>query len=476
MRRVVVAPSRMFALGCAMRGCSKMEAFEYLNATERQRIAEEEAVHARNVIFATGSSGDHRPRMAAAEAYDLAATALPRAPNFCMLNISLDHSAMVDAPEVVWYNLCKSNGLNPNKADSKVSMIGSAVLQQRLAHGYLQVTLGIIPDLEMDVFTFDAVPTKEQVEGMSVKKPFACIAQIDASLALAHDAAITEKLGQLRNALPTDCPLAGAVLPPTRPVVKEGPSVESLFFFNDRVYKGSAAAAILRSSSIRSHCFSVCPGISIGTAVVGGVEAEGLLTRRISLLSGVKATDAIRLVYEKELADNETSKVFIAVKHNDSWIPLTFRGDVETGKLTLCLPMGADIREGDTIEYFVDDLKKDTEAAGGLLLQQLKNYPPTSALKDVTVAREGRRNITASSCAGFHYSHRLMNVIGRQSSDMITLSPEGAFVFAPSVISRCIGNQAATGGFYCPGQITTVANTCGVGSRSSTFLILEGLN
>jgi hypothetical protein len=475
MRRIFGLPRAAGSLGTSSRGCARQAAIDLLTADERQQAAMEAALHSRSVIFATGGSSDHRPRIAAAEAYDLAATALPRPPNFCMMNISLDNALMVDAPEVVWYSLCKSNGLGPSSGDAKVKMIGSAVAQQRVGHGYIQVTLGIIPDLEMDVFTFDSVPTKEQVATMSSTKPFACIAHIDSALAIAHEAAIMERIGQLASALPAGCALSGAVLPPTRPVARDGPNVESLFFINDRVYKGSAAAAILRSNRVAAHTVSVLPGISVGSATASGIEAEGLV-RRISLLNGEKATDVIRTVYEKELADNETSKVFIAVRHGNGWLPLTFKGDVATGTLSLCLPVGAELGEGQTVEFFVDDLSKDIESAAGLLMQHVKKVPPVSMLKDVTIAREGRRNVTASSCAAFHYSHRLMNVIGRQSSDVLTLSSEGSVIFAPSVLSRCVGSQVATGGIYCPGVIVAVEGAAGIGARSCSFLMLEGLN
>jgi hypothetical protein len=265
------------------------------------------------------------------------------------------------------------------------------------------------------------------------------------------------------------------VLPPTQPVAKDGPVTESLFFVNDRAYRGSAAAVILRSNSVASEFFSVLPGINIGSAVVGGVHAEGL-TRTIATLSGEKATDAIRHLYERELSDNESSKVFIAVKHSGGWVPLTFRGLVDAGTLSLCLPVGVDLQEGDTVEFFVDDLQKDIESAAGLLLQQIKKSPPVSVVKDITVAREGRRNVTASSCAGFHYSHRLMNVVGRHSSDVISLNSDGAVVFAPSVLSRCVGKEVASAGFYCPSPVIAAEGAVGLGARSSSFLLLKGLN
>lgn len=68
---------------------------------EHDRHERELTVDSRTVIFASASSADQRPRIAAAQAFDIAAAALPRAPNLCYVNVSVDCETMLDAPQVV---------------------------------------------------------------------------------------------------------------------------------------------------------------------------------------------------------------------------------------------------------------------------------------------------------------------------------------------------------------------------------------
>ena len=440
---------------------------------EEEQLEREERVNSRTVLFAVASSGETRPRVAAQEAFDVAAAALPNAPNFCMCNISLDLETMIDAPEVIWRNLKKSSS-----GGQVASMLGNAVSKQRFqGGGFVQVVLGCIPDLVTEVFTLDSIPSSERLHRNGVPPVFAAVATIDGNLAVQHEGIINHHLAQLQKVLGSDIPVIGGVVPPVGK--KDEPANESIAFFNDQVFKGSAAVCLLRSSTVKARTASVFPSIELCSGVLDDVYFDERTNKTIlRRISGLSATDFIKKVYEENFPDpTSTNKVFIGVRFTANGskflVPLSFRGLPDSGVLEVSAPeIVHPLTNGSEVIMVCDDVDLDIEAAAGVALAMAE--PSVSVEKAVTIARESRKFVTTSSCAGIHYSHALMNQIA-QRDDVVVLGGGGAPLFVPPVLTRCLGRTAATGGFYCPAQIVTIGGTPMICPRASTSTIFCGL-
>ncbi|KEG13327.1 hypothetical protein DQ04_01071080 [Trypanosoma grayi] len=460
---------------------------EVLAADEQEQRKRELAVDSRSVVFASAASADHRPRIAAAEAFDVAAAALPRPPNFCFMSVSLDYAAMIDAPEVVWYNLCKVNGVTQSTVKpQQLHMLGGAVRHQRPGGGYIQLMLGCIPDLQSDVFTFDAVPEADDLSDASRPPPALCVTMLDTKLTLQYERVLSGHLQILGERL-GEIPVIGGVYPPTQK--PSSPSQQnssngadsddstsddigdSMFFINDRVYTGSAAGVVLRSAMIKGHHVNVVPSISMGAVNATSVSCtDGVFS--VITLDNRKATDVIKDIYCLPELRRKQSKVFLGIQHNDVCIPVSFIGHPESGQLQFTAPKGVELKSGDAIQLVVDDAELDSETAGGLLIGLQRKLSITHVTKDITVAREARRNIVASSAAALHFSHGGMNAIVRPEVN-VTLG-NSQVLFAPSVLHRCVGRYCPTSGVFCPGQVVTLGGSTGVYARSSSYCLLEG--
>ena len=432
-----------------------------LDQIDKDQLEREEALNARQVIFATATSSDNRPRQAVQEAFEVAASALPREPNFCMVNVSLDLETMIDAPEMVW-------GMLQSASNGKGRMMGSAVNRQRFGGGFIQVMLGIIPDLECDVFTMDSVPTKEYFSREGVPPAFACITAVDAALARHHELALHHHLRSLKRRL-GDVPIAGSVLQPVGR--KSDPSNDSISFFDDRVFKGSAVACVMRSNLISASTTSVVPSIELsrGKATVAH-QGEGIA--HVTHIDGRLATDVIREAYETHLPSQNPGKVFLGFAHNGTLVPLSFSAQRGETHLTLLIPEGLDVVDGSTVHLVCDDPMLDSELSAGNVMSDVSRHAPISVEKSVTVARESRKFVTASSCAGIHFSNNLLNIPVRR--DDILAVGAGTQLFVPPVINRAVGRQCATAGFYCPAQIVDIGNEPFIVPRSSSNMLWGG--
>lgn len=457
-------------------------------ADERDQRRREEAVDERSVVFACGSSADHRPRIAAAEAFDVAAAALSSTPNFCFMNVSMDYAGMIDAPEVVWYNLCKVNDVTPSTVrPQQLHMIGGATRLQRPGGGFVQVMLGCIPDLQSDTFTFDTIPEEDDLAEAHRPSPAICFALMDNKLTLQYERQLVAHLQVLSERL-GGCPLTGGIYPAVQKSAgttgdsgdetkeekgSDNDIGDSLFFLNDRVYTGSAACIVLRSEMVKAHNLSVVPSIAIGKVAVTSIssEVEGVFV--VKTLEGRRATDVIHDVYCSPEMKGKPSRVFLGLQHNDFCIPVSFIGNPGTGELRFSAPKGISVAENGTVQLLVDDVELDSEVGAGALIGLHKRVAMTYATKDVNVAREARRNVVASSAAAFHYSHPGMNVLARPEVN-ITLGNSSA-MYAPSLLQRCLGGYCSTTGVFCPGQVITLGNATGVFARSSSYTVLEGL-
>lgn len=453
-----------------------------IQQAERERAEKELAVDTRRVVFAGASSADHRPRIAAAEAFDVAAAALPQPPNFCYMNVSVDYEAMMDAPEVVWFNLCRANNVPPSSAPlGSVHMLGGAVRHQRLGGGYIQLVLGCIPDLEADFFTFDTVPEAAEIHDATRAPPAVCFASLDTKLALRYEQVLSARINTLAQRLGKSCPLVGGIYPPIAAAPEEKESApditdftDSAFFFNDRIYKGSAAAVILRSRLVKANAVSVVPSICVGSGTVDDVTSEvGVYV--IRRINGETATDFIRHLYMSDDLREKTCKVFLGVTHNAAHVPVTFIGNPENGTIACTPPPGLSLKSGDVVDFLVDDVELDTETAAGLLIGMEKSAAPIAVEKDITIAQEARKNVVASSCAAFHFSHNGLNVVAQPDVPVISLG-NANLVFSPSILQRCVGRSCPNAGFFCSGQVATIDDVTAIFPRSSTFCFLEGVS
>ncbi|KPA85577.1 hypothetical protein ABB37_01839 [Leptomonas pyrrhocoris] len=462
--------------------CSPEGIREMIQRAEKAQEQREMVVDQRKVIFTSAASGDHRPRIAAAEAFDVAAAGLPRPPNFCYVSVSVDYAGMVDAPEVVWFNMCKANGVMPSTVKAgALHMLGGMVCHQRLGGGYIQVVLGCIPDLEVDSFTFDAVPPTEEIHASGRAPPTAAFAMLDTGLTLQYEQVLSSHLNALGSSLGKGCPLVGGLYPPvggvsgntTDGAEQAGKLEDSIFFINDRVYRGSAAAVVLRSKLLKAHAVSVVPSISIGNATITQVSCEGRVAT-VKMLDGRLATEVIKDAYSlSEIAD-KPSKVFLGLRHGEVHVPVSFVGRPDSGELLFSIPPGLSVQDNDVIDLLVDDSELDTEVAASLLIGMEKSIAPVSVEKDINVAREARRNIVASSTAAFHFSHGGLNTVAKPDVPVVNLG-SGGVIFSPTILQRCVGRSCPTSGFFCPGQVATVQNVTSIFARSSTYCFLQGL-
>ncbi|CAG9577028.1 conserved hypothetical protein [Leishmania major strain Friedlin] len=457
--------------------CTPEAIRELLQRAEKEQERRELAVDERKVVFTAASSGDHRSRIAAAETFDVAAAGLPRPPNFCYMNVSVDYACMVDAPEVVWFNMCKANGFTPSSVKAGcVHMLGGMVCHQRLGGGYIQVILGCIPDLETDSFTFDAVPDKDEIAAAGRAPPAVAFAMLDTGLALQYEQVLSAHLSGLSSSLGRKCPLVGGLYPPVGSVIGGGdPSgklEDSIFFINDRVYRGSAAAVVLRSKLLKAHAVSVVPSISLGSASVTDVACEGGVAT-VRALNNRPATEVVKEVYSLPEVAEKPSKVFLGLRHGDVHVPVSFVGHPDSGELSFMLPPGISLDQNDTVDFLVDDAELDTEMSASLLISMEKRIAPIFVEKDINVAREARRNIVASSTAAFHFSHGGLNTIAKPEVPVVNLGSAGA-IFAPSILQRCVGRSCPNAGFFSPGQVATVADLTSIFPRSSTYCFMQG--
>ncbi|KPI88293.1 hypothetical protein ABL78_2592 [Leptomonas seymouri] len=462
--------------------CSPEGIREMIQRSEKVQEQREMAVDQRKVVFTSAASGDHRPRIAAAEAFDVAAAGLPRPPNFCYMNVSVDYAGMVDAPEVVWFNMCRANGFTPStvKTDA-LHMLGGMVCHQRLGGGYIQVILGCIPDLEMDSFTFDAVPPKEEIHAPGRAPPTVAFAMLDTGLTLLYEQVLSARLNALGGSVGKGCPLVGGLYPPVGGVSTNADGgreqaaklEDSIFFVNDRVYRGSAAAVVLRSRLLKAHAVSVVPSISIGSATVTQVSCEGRAAT-VKQLNSRPATEVIKEAYSlPEIAD-KAGKIFLGIRHGDVHVPVSFAGRPESGELLFSIPPDLSLQANDVVDFLVDDAELDTEVVASLLIGMERSIDPVSVEKDINVAREARRNIIASSTAAFHFSHGGLNTVAKPDVPVVNLGSGGA-IFSPTILQRCVGRSCPTSGFFCPGQVATVQDTTSIFARSSTYCFLQGL-
>jgi hypothetical protein len=194
---------------------------------------------------------------------------------------------------------------------------------------------------------------------------------------------------------------------------------------------------------------------------------------RIGRIGETTATEKIKLVYTTENVSN-VCKVFIGVSHGEFKVPLAFRGDTETQSITVQLPTGVVLKNGDTISFLVDDAELDTEAAAGMILGAQKKFPPVSVRRNVVVGREGKRVVTTSNSAALHFSNYLMNVDARRD-DMPLISLDGVKLSAPSILQRCAGDTTPNTGIFCPGQIAQLGPVTYIAARSSSYCVVEGL-
>jgi hypothetical protein len=453
-----------------------------IQRAEKAQAQREMLVDQRKVIFTSAASGDHRPRIAAAEAFDVAAAGLPRPPNFCYMHVSVDYAGMVDAPEVVWFNMCKANDFTPSTVKAGVlHMLGGMVCHQRLGGGYIQVILGCIPDLEVDSFTFDAVPPKEEIHAPGRTPPTVGFAMLDTGLTLQYEQVLAAHLNALGSSFGKECPLVGGLYPPVSGVSGSADGgddqttklEDSIFFINNRVYRGSAAAVVLRSKLLKAHAVSVVPSICIGSTTLTQASCEGSVAT-VKSLDGRPATEVIKETYElPEIAD-KPSKVFLGIRRGEVRVPVSFAGRPSSGELLFSIPPGVSVRDGDVVDLLVDDAELDTEVAASLLIGLEKKTAPVSVEKDINVAREARRNIVVSSTAAVHFSHGGLNAVAKPDVPVVNLGGGGA-IFSPSVLQRCVGRSCPTSGFFCPGQVATVQDVTSIFARSSTYCFLQGL-
>ncbi|KAG8347322.1 hypothetical protein ERJ75_001194400 [Trypanosoma vivax] len=467
---------------------------EAIAAEEHGQREKEQLVDSRSVVFASAASADHRPRIAAAEAFDIAAAALPRPPNFCFMNLSLDYAGMMDSPEVVWFNLCRMNGVSPSSVrPQQLHMMGGTVRHQRPGGGYIQILLGCVPDLGGESFTFDTIPEEEELADSKNLPAALCMVFMDNKLTLQHEHVLSERLQLLSRRL-GDVPVVGGVFPATQlpgtstrlstlednkdAEVGAGESCEdemgdSVFFLNERIYSGSIAGVVLRSAMLKAHHVGVVPSISLAKVKLTGARriTDGKLV--ISSLDNKRAADVIRDLYCSSELEGKPSKVFLAFQHEDRYIPVSFTGYPHSGELLLSVPEGVQAVAGATVELVVDDVELDTEASAGLLIGLQNKLSIVHVEKDINVAREGRKNIVASSAAALHFSHGGMNAIAKPEVNL-TLG-RSSVMYAPSVLQRCLGSVCPTAGVFCPGQILSLGRTTGIFARSGSYCVLEGL-
>ena len=137
--------------------------------------------------FAACTSTDLRARVAAQEAFDVCSSAISAPVNFAILNVSMDHADMLEAPGVVWASLmhsAQSHGL------SAPTMIAQVVRQQRFGGpSFLELVLGSIPDLRSQAYTFDSIPTSFHDD------TFVNLCMVDWRLCQQHLTDINRRLG-----------------------------------------------------------------------------------------------------------------------------------------------------------------------------------------------------------------------------------------------------------------------------------------
>eukprot|EP00658_Telonema_sp_P-2_P057762 TRINITY_DN46175_c0_g2_i2.p1 TRINITY_DN46175_c0_g2~~TRINITY_DN46175_c0_g2_i2.p1 ORF type:complete len:298 (+),score=24.53 TRINITY_DN46175_c0_g2_i2:157-1050(+) len=288
---------------------------------------------------------------------------------------------------------------------------------------------------------------------------------------------INHHLGRLQAALGSEVPIIGGVVPPVGK--KDDPTNESIAFFNDQVFKGSAAVCLLRSNDVRAKTTSVIPSIELCKGNLDEVSFDEKSNKTvIHRISGMPATEFVKKVYMDNFPDpSSTNKVFIGVSFTSGsqlvLVPLSFSGNPETGVLELNAPeIVHPLVQGSEITMVCDDVELDTEASAGVALKMI--HTPVSVEKAVTIAREARKFVTTSSCAGLHFSHALMNQVA-QRDDVVVLGGGSTPLFVPPVITRCLGRDAATSGYYCPAQIVTVGGTPVICPRASTNTVFYGL-
>lgn len=355
-------------------------------------------------------------------------------------------------------------------------MLGGAVCHQRLGGGYIQVVLGCIPDLQTDMFTFDTIPLEAEIHRKESPPPVACMASLDTRLSLQYERVLSSHLNTLKQRLGDGCPLVGGVYPAVEGADKseERPG-DSVFFVNDRVYKGSAAAVILRSRLLKAHAVSCVPSIRLDTVTIDELNTSDENVVVINKINGKTAFDVIHGMYAAEDIKDKPCRLYFGISHENACVPVSFTGDPAKRVLQLVLPPGVELEKGASVDILVDDVELDTEVAAGLIIGMEKKLSPVCTEKDITVAREARRSIVASSTMGLHFSYPGLNAVVRPDVPMISLGSGNTF-FAPSIMQRCVGRSCPNSGFFCAGQVATAGGITGIFTRSSTYCFLQGVS
>jgi hypothetical protein len=429
-------------------------------AESSKRPAQELLSRPGRPVFASVTSSDLRPRVAAQEAFDVAVAAMPKPPNFCIVNVSLDHSDMGEAPGVIWAGL--QAVAQKELGGKKPVMLAQFVRQQRFGGtNFLEIVAGHIPDLSADVFTFDNIPQAVSDDA------FVGIGLIDWKLSLEHYAEVHSRLAAISQAVPA--PVVGGVLPPASPAgaTLTADQPESVFCMNDNMFRGSAAVMVLKSPAMqKAAVLTQRPAaVLLAEAIVEGevVENGGLWTVRT--IAGKRATDVVKAVYETQLQSWDYCKVFAAVHLSDgSVLPTGFKGDPETGTIAVTIPpiLSSTLADFTKISLVCDAPEHDKEAVAAELIdfQASRNRP--SVRERITIARECNRLVTVSDAAMLHWSTPTHYDIMEAPSHGIALTPDGvptSELHAPSVSSRCIGEMLPCGGIHCGGQVLPLVST-----------------
>ena len=471
------------------------------------------------VCFSTGRSHELTSRVAAMEAFDLAAAALPKPPNFCLVNISVDCSDMVECFPVVWGALERVHSQQtaegskspvtesssesppsppPTKAPKTHVMLGAAVRDQRFnGKAFCEVMLGHVPDLAMTAFTLDRIP---QALDPSLPPPFLGIAQIDWRLATQHLKDINLCMDKVATMV--GAPLVGGVLPPAeRKSDSEATSTmpatagsigaaDAMFCINDNVYRGSAAVAVLHSAFLTADVITAWPANdptvdnSAPWRATDITLDEASCSLTIAKINNQPATDVIREVYEgPRLKERLTSRLFLAFQLDSegSWLPFGFRGLVDVQCINVPLPPAVFLalrdrmsRDGEAtaggpslpFRFVCDDKDVDTPAVAESLIayeQQLlrldttahRAAPLVSETQRVVVHQEQVREVVAANAALVHWFHPGLYETMSVSPSM---AGDAAFVLDP-VDSR--GPQHVPSiASRCLGHVLPIAGIC----------------
>lgn len=487
------------------------------------------------IAFALGRSAHILPKTAAAEAFNMAAVTLGDRcfPNLCILHCSVDHSGMLESPEIVWGMMselrkkaiqqCNEDKSKPTPPPT-LALLGGAVRNQKFQTGHVEVLLGHIPDLQTSTFTLDQIPQSFDVSplGQRLPTPFLGIGFIDWALASRHQGAVDCKLhevsAKMNLKLDRSIPFIGGVYPPAEADGELKPGAggpqESYFFINDNVYRGAAAGVVLHSDLVRAHCLPSPPSVILQRATITESTFDGdLLEWIIRKIDDTQLpTDVVRELYERTTTQKSidpvtkaersegvpiiprSSKLLLAVHlpKTDDVVPLSFSGDPNKKTLKLVVPpalaqhLEDATKSGSPIEavWVRDDAPSDTEAlASEIIAYAASCDKETNELRAVVrqpvellVEREGRKAAVKSNSCGLHWSYPgLYAVALGLGSNRFTAQRE---IHAPNVASRCLQDKMPCIGAHVPGQIFPMvgAKSSCIATRSSVQVFLREVN